>query len=137
MSNPDQRQQVAAPTTYGQEALVAATQAWAESVRQISGAAQQTPGRPADMTDFVDWSFDLARQLLDAQQEITRSLLQALVRSGDALREAAGEGVRPEASGEDRTVEIAGAEPVTVDKPHPEAPRGDQVDETAGPRPAG
>lgn len=96
MTDPEhQQQQISELTRQSQEAIATAARAWAETVKQVTGALPQLAERTPDVTQLVDRSFAFAHQLLDAQQQVTHTLLQALVPSGtDAAGAAAGGAAR-------------------------------------------
>lgn len=92
MSNPEQQQQQFTDLArQSQDALVTAVQAWADSVKRLSGAAPQVAEQVPDVSQLVDNSFAFARQLLDAQQEVTRTLLQTITPSAADVAGAAAE----------------------------------------------
>ena len=58
--------------TQGQDAAQGAVRAWAESVQALS----RVPGTAAGPLAVVDQVFDLAEQVLAAQRELTKAVLQ-------------------------------------------------------------
>jgi len=61
----------------GQQAVVSAVQAWSDSLQRLmsggAASAAQAP-RPAEVIDQV---FDFAQQMLNAQRDFTKKLLEA------------------------------------------------------------
>ena len=63
----------------GQQAIVDAVEAWSKNVEHLTGSYPPVPGAPELPTaqEVVENAFDFAEQLLAAQREFARNLLEA------------------------------------------------------------
>jgi hypothetical protein len=78
-----------------QEAVIDGMRAWAETVQQlVPGSAQVAAvpgaGQLPSATEVVDSVFDFAAQLLNAQRELTHSVLGATTAISERLQEETG-----------------------------------------------
>ena len=80
MTDPTQaEQQYLDAVREGQQAIVDAVEAWSRNVEHLSGSHPPVPGAPELPTaqEVVENAFDFAEQLLAAQREFARNLLEA------------------------------------------------------------
>jgi hypothetical protein len=72
----------------GQDAMVKAMQTWSDNVQRMMSGASSAGGRTATPEQIIDNVFGFAEQMLAAQKEFAKRLLQAGTAGVDAAQSA-------------------------------------------------